>query len=158
MVGRWSALAASAALAVAITTGAVASHAQDKEAVIKERQALMKRQAANLKAIGAYAKGQGDQATALAKANDMLTLSPKIAALFPPGTSLADFPGKTEAKPEIWQNMDKFKALPATLHSEEEKLLAAVKSGDRQAVAAQIGATGKNACGACHNSFRQKKS
>lgn len=156
MVRRWGAFVALVTLAVAM--GAAAGQAQDKEAVIKQRQTLMKQQAADLKAIDAYAKGTGDQATALAKATELTTLSPKIHSLFPPGTSLADFPGKTEAKPDIWQNKEKFDALAATLHGEEEKLLETVKSGDRQAVAAQIGATGKNACGACHNTFREKKS
>jgi cytochrome c556 len=54
--------------------------------------------------------------------------------------------------------MDKFKSIPPVLKGEEEKLLAAIKSGDKQAVGAQAAATGKNGCGACHTPFREKLS
>jgi cytochrome c556 len=134
------------------------SVAEDKEALIKERRDTMKHQGDAMKAIGAYAKGEGDQAAALKAANDLLAINPKIVGLFPPGTSLAEFPGKTGAKPEIWKEMDKFKSIPPVLKGEEEKLLAAIKSGDKQAVGAQAAATGKNGCGACHTPFREKLS
>ena len=146
-----------AALTAVIGLGAVGL-AQDKEAAIKVRRDTMKRQGDDVKAIADFAKGEGDQATALAKANDLLELNPKIIALFVPGTSAAEFPGKTGAKPEIWKEWDKFKTLPAGLKTEEEKLAAAVKSGDKAAVGAQLAATGKNGCGACHTPYREKLS
>lgn len=145
------------AAALALGLGAATGYAQDKEAAIKHRQDTMKRQGADLKAVQEYAKGEGDQATALAKAEDLLTLAPKIPDLFVPGTSLADFPGKTRAKPEIWQNMDKIKVMPARLESEERKLVELVKAGDRSAIPAQIGVLGKNGCNACHDEFRAPK-
>ena len=137
---------------------AVLAQAQDKEAQIKTRRDTMKRQGDDLKAIGDFAKGEGDQAAAQKAIDDLLALNGKIVDLFPAGTSMADFPGKTGAKPEIWQQFDKFKAIPAVLKTEEEKLAAAVKSGDKAAVGAQVANTGKNGCGACHTPYREKLS
>ncbi len=147
-----------AATAAAIGFGAVSGMAEDKEAVIKERRDTMKRQGEDFKAVQDYVKGEGDQATALARINDLLTINARIVDLFQPGTSMADFPGKTGAKPEIWTEWDKFQKIPPVLKSEEEKLAQAVKSGDKQAAAAQLAATGKNGCGACHTTYREKLS
>jgi cytochrome c556 len=148
---------------VALTTAAigfsaVGGMAQDKEAQIKTRRDTMKRQGDDFKAIQDYVKGEGDQATALAKVNDLLELNPKIVGLFTQGTSLDEFPGKTGAKPAIWAEWDKFQKIPPVLKSEEEKLAEAIKSGDKQAVGAQLAATGKNGCGACHTPYREKLS
>lgn len=147
-----------AAMAAVIGFGGALGIAQDKEAIIKERRDTMKRQGDDFKAISDFLKGEGgvDQATAQAKAEDLLTIAPKIPSLFPPGTSLADFPGKTGAKPDIWKEQDKFKAVIPVLEGEEHKLVDAIKSGDKAAIGAQLGATGKNGCGACHTPFREK--
>jgi cytochrome c556 len=144
-----------AATAAVIGWGAVGTMAQDKEAQIKLRRDTMKRQGADFKAIQDYAKGEGDQATALAKVNDLLAINPTLLGLFPPGTSLAEFPGKTGAKPDIWKEWDKFKQRPVALKDEEVKLAAAIKSGDQQAVGAQLAATGKDGCSACHDTYRE---
>jgi cytochrome c556 len=147
-----------AALAAVLGAGVVSSRADDAEAIIKQRRDAMKRQGDDLKAISDYAKGEGDQATAQAKIDDLITLNPKIADLFVQGTGMDKFPGKTGAKPEIWKEWDKFKALPAGLKTEEEKLAAAIKTGDKAAVGAQLAQTGKNGCGACHTPYREKLS
>jgi cytochrome c556 len=149
-----------AVAATAIGTGSIAvlAQAQDKEAQIKTRRDAMKRQGDDFKAISDYAKGEGDQAAAQKAIDDLLALNGKIVDLFPAGTSMADFPGKTGAKPEIWQQFDKFKTLPPLLKTEEEKLADAIKSGDKAAVGAQIANTGKNGCGSCHTPYREKLS
>lgn len=144
------------AAVAAIGFGAVGSMAQDKEAAVNQRRDTMKRQGADFKAIQDYVKGEGEQAAALAGINDLLAINPKIVDLFVPGTSTTDFPGKTGAKPEIWKEWDKFKMIPAALKGEEEKLADAIKSGDKQAVGAQLANTGKNGCGACHTPYREK--
>jgi cytochrome c556 len=145
-----------AALAAVVGLGAVGALAQDKEAVIKTRRDTMKRQGDDFKVISDYMKGEADQAAAQAKINDLLTINPKIVDLFQPGTSSAEFPGKTGAKPEIWKDWDKFKAGPAALKADEEKLAAAIKTGDKPAIGAQLAETGKNGCGACHTTYREK--
>jgi len=134
--------------------GACGALAQDKADVIKQRQALMKQQAAGLKAIQSYISGQIGRDAALAKANELMTLPPKIIALFPEGTSLSDFPGVTNAKPEIWQQWERFKDVPAALLRAETSLAADIKSGSREDVLDDLDTVGRTGCGACHNSFR----
>lgn len=149
---------AAAAIAVAIGFGTVAVVAQDKEAQIKTRRDTMKRQGEDFKAIQDYAKGEGDQANAQKAIDDLLSLNAKLIDLFPPGTGMDAFPGKTGAKPDIWKEWDKFKQGPVALRAEEEKLAGAIKSGDKAAVGAQLATTGKNGCGACHTPYREKLS
>ncbi len=145
-----------AAVSAAVGFGAIVGMAQDKEPILKERQTTMKRQEEDYKAIAGYAKGEVEQAVAIEKVNDLLAIAPKIVAFFPEGTSVTEFPGKTAAKPDIWKEWDKFKALPDVLKGEEEKLAVAIKSGDKQAVVKSLTATGRNGCGGCHTSYREK--
>jgi cytochrome c556 len=147
-------------LGLFVAAGAVSVFAQqdDKLAAIKSRQDFMKAQGADAKAISDYAKGSGDQAKALAAANDLIARQPKIDALFVPGTSATDFPGKTNAKPELWTDTAKVQAIRTALAAEEQKLLVAVQGGDKQAVGAQLAATNKAGCGACHGAYRLKAS
>jgi len=152
---QWGAVAV--AMATVIAVGGVSGLAQDKMAAVKDRQKLMDQQVDDEKVIDAYVNGSGDQAVAVAKVQDMIAVADKLGdpALWPAGTAIADLPPKaTRAKPEIWQEMDKFKAIPATLKGEEQKLLAAVQKGDKAEAKTAFGDTGKNGCGACHGSFR----
>jgi cytochrome c556 len=128
--------------------------AQDPLAVIKERQALMKQQAADLKAIQNFVTGQTDAGTALATVNDLASLPPKIVGLFPPGTSFLDFPNDTHAKPNIWQQWEKFQEVPIALERAETQLVAAVKRRDKEAVLDALDAVGRTGCGVCHTNFR----
>ena len=143
-----------AALALLAALGAGETLAQDKRDVIRERQALMKRQAEDLKAIQGYVSGAIDRATAVTKVNELLSLPGKIVDLFPPGTSLNEFPGETHAKPEIWQQHDRFKEVPPALQRAEEKLAATLKNGSKQDVVDALDAVGRSGCGACHTYFR----
>lgn len=147
-------LAVAAGALVAVASAGVA---QDKLALVTARQDFMKAQAGDVKAISNYAKGQGDQASALKAADDLLARAPKIPDQFTPGTSVTDFPDKSEAKPEIFTAGDKVKTLSGNVASAETKLKDAVASGNVQAVGDNLGAVGK-ACGACHNDYRVKKS
>jgi cytochrome c556 len=152
---RWG--AACIALVTMIGIGTAVSVAQDKEAIVKERQAIMKTEGPNLRTIMDYAGDKGtDQATALAKAQELLAVADKLPALFPAGTSSKDMPGKSNAKPEIWQELDKFKALYATQKSGEQELLAAIQKGDKAAVQAAVSSIGKSSCSACHGAYREK--
>lgn len=146
---------AAASFAVALL-GASAGVAQDVPSVIADRQALMKKQGADTKAISDYAKGTGDQAKAQAAIDDMLAINSKIAGLFPAGTSSTDFPGKTAAKPTIWTDNDGFLKAAAALHDAEVSEAAAIKSGSLPDVGAGLGAIGKTGCGACHGAYREK--
>ena len=152
---QWGAVAV--AMVAVLAIGGVSGLAQDKMSAVKDRQKLMDQQVDNEKVIDAYISGNGDQAAAVAKVQDMIAIADKLGdpALWPTGTAVADLPPKaTRAKPEIWDQMDKFKAIPATLKSEEQKLLTAVQGGDKAAAKTAFGDAGKNGCGACHGTFR----
>lgn len=64
--------------------------------------------------------------------------------------------GKTDAKPDVWQDWDKFVDAAKKLEEESGKLAEVAKSGDMAVIAAQVKATG-NACGDCHKPFRKPK-
>jgi len=148
--------AAVAAVAVVIGLGAATTMAEDLAAVVKERQGLMKQQSDDLKVIKAYIDGGSDQAAAVDKAKSLASISDKLPDIWPAGTSSKDMPGKSNAKPEIWQDMAKFKAIQATVKTADEKLLDALQKGDRAAAGAAFGDLGKNGCGACHGTYREK--
>ncbi len=149
--------AAGIALVTMISIGAGVGWAQDKEAAVSARQAAMKQEGPNLRTISDYANDKGtDQATALAKTQELLALSDKLIGLWPAGTSSKDMPGKSNAKPEIWADFDKFKALYVGQKKAEEDLLAAVQKGDKPAVQAAVANVGKNSCSACHGTYREK--
>ena len=63
--------------------------------------------------------------------------------------------GETKAKPEIWLDMDDFKAKLEKMQVEAAKLSEVAKKGDLAASKAQLGETGK-ACKACHDKYRNK--
>ena len=70
---RWG--AAGIALVTMVSVGAAVSQAQDKEAAVAARQATMKLEGPDLRAISDYAADKGtDQATAIAKAQELLAL------------------------------------------------------------------------------------
>lgn len=64
--------------------------------------------------------------------------------------------GKTDAKPDIWQDWDKFVDAAKKLERESGKLAEVAQSGDMAAIAAQVKAVGKS-CGGCHKPFRKPK-
>jgi cytochrome c556 len=146
-------------LAVALTLALASpttAHAQDKETVIKNRQALMKEQGKDLGSVKAYTEGKGDLAQAEAGATNLTKTTKKITDMFPPGTGGTSPDGKYAAKPAIWTDWNKFVEAQKTTTGKADALLVAVKSGDKQKIAAAFSDLGKNGCGACHETFREK--
>jgi cytochrome c556 len=64
--------------------------------------------------------------------------------------------GKTDAKPDIWKDWDKFVAAAKAMGDESGKLAEVARTGDMEAIDAQVKALGK-ACGDCHKPFRKPK-
>lgn len=160
---KQSALAALAVLAV-VAGGTAAGFAADKEQLIKDRQAHMKAQGKDLFAVKGFLDGKSDLAAARAAGADLVKLIGKVPGLFPKGTSTADFPGKSYAKPAIWTEPDKFAAAAKNAAAKAEALDTALKGGDKAAIAAAFGGMIKgglfdagNGCGGCHVPFREKK-
>jgi len=147
-------LAASLTILFAAFSGAVP--AQDREAVLKERQATMKEQGKDLGDVKAYLDGKGDLAKAKAGAANLTQTTKKIPELFPPGTAGRSPDGDYEAKPVIWTDWNKFLDAQKTAAAKADALLVAVNGGERTAIEAAFNDLGKNGCGGCHTAFREK--
>lgn len=83
-------------------------------------------------------------------AEALAKLAGDITLLFPEGTSL----GKTDAKPEIWENWADFETRAAETQQAAQALLDAVESGDGAAIDARFGEF-TDTCKACHRPFRK---
>jgi cytochrome c556 len=148
-----SALAAALVFALVGLSGIAL--AQDKEAVLKNREALMKGQGKDVGSVKAYIDGKGDLAQAEAGAVKLTESTKKIPDMFPPGTGGTDADGKYGTKPVIWSDWNKFLDVQKTAAAKADALLVAVKSGDKAAIQTAFGDLGKNGCGACHETFRE---
>jgi cytochrome c556 len=129
----------------------------DDAAIVDTRQGVMKSQGKDITAIKAYIDDKADLASAQAAGADLVTQVGKIPDLFPKGTGMAEFPGKSWAKPAIWTDGDKFTAQEKTSADKAGVLSTALKGGDKAVITAAFGDMGKNGCGACHEAYREKK-
>jgi cytochrome c556 len=144
------------AVAIGIAGLASIALAQDKETVLKNRQATMKEQGKDLGAVKAFLDGKGDLAQAKAGAANLTQTTKKIPELFPPGTDGPNPTGDYVAKPVIWIEWNKFLDAQKAAVSKADALLVAVNGGDKTAIEAAFNDLGKNGCGACHTTFREK--
>lgn len=127
--------------------------AQSDETFIEYRQKIMKGIGASMGAVGDILKHKLPYSGHIAThAHDINRLSKLITDAFKKDLSA----GMTDAKPDIWQDWEKF-AMAADQLGEESAKLAEVSAGaDMEAIAAQVKAVGK-ACGGCHKPFRKPK-
>jgi cytochrome c556 len=148
-------IALAAAVAVA-ATGSTGALAVDKDQVIKDRQALMKEQGADMGAVKGYLDDKNDQAKAISGATDLTETMNKITSVFPPDTGGPNPDGKYTTKPDIWTDAKGFEAARSTAAEKANALVAAVKGGDKAAIQAAFSDLGKNGCGGCHEKFREE--
>ena len=132
--------------------------AQDAQQVIDQRQNAMKAQGKATAAIKAYTEDKGDITAARAGGAELVKIIPQIPGLFPQKSGMAEFPGKSYAKPEIWAQWDKFVAQVNVANQRANELNTALAGGDKAAITAAFAAMGKDGCGGCHTPFRQPKS
>jgi cytochrome c556 len=139
--------------ALALGVGLVAIAQTKPEDSIKYRRSAMYLVGANFGPLAAMAQGKRpyDKDAAIKHANIVAFVSKLPLEGFVPGTDT----GETKAKPEIWQDMDDFKAKMDKMNQETAKLSQVAQSGDFEAVKAQVGETGK-ACKACHDKYKNK--
>jgi cytochrome c556 len=142
-----------AVLVFILTSLSGISLAQDKEAVLKDREAFMKGQGKDIGSV--KADGKGDLTQAEAGAANLTQSTKKIPDMFPPGTGGTDTEGKYTTKPAIWSDWNKFLEAQKIAAAKADALLVAVKSGDKAAIQTAFGDLGKNGCGACHETFRE---
>jgi cytochrome c556 len=145
-----------AAAAIVVAGAAGLAVAQDKETVLKEREATMKEQGKDIGAVKAYLDGKGDLAQAKTGAANLTQTTKKIPQLFPAGTGGPSPDGDYVAKPEIWTDWNKFLDAQKAAAAKADALLVAVNGGDKAAIEAAFNDLGKNGCGGCHTTFREK--
>ena len=139
------------AAAGAVAAAPAAAQFAKSEDAIHYRQSAMFLQSQHFGRVAAMANGRVpfDAAAAAANAELVATISKLPWAGFAPGTE----GGK--AKPDIWKEQAKFKELSDKLQADTEKLAAAAKGGNLDAIKAQVAATGET-CKSCHDTFRNR--
>ncbi|MFK7975087.1 MAG: cytochrome c [Halioglobus sp.] len=144
-------LASVAALSITAAPIAV-SHLDDKEMGQSYRQSWFALVALNFGPMTSMLKGDIPWNDA-----QMANWGKELGALasmdgtrgFAPGSEK----GTTRAKPEIWKNMDDFKAKMGDFTEAATNLAAVSGSGDKKAIAGAIAATGKS-CKGCHDEYK----
>jgi len=152
-----------AALVLASGLGAAVALAADEPAnVVKYRKHFMDANGAHIAMIASVIKGEvslSDQiaanANALAEQGKLLTAS--LQQLFPEGTAKGETAEKSAALPAIWEKWSGFEQAAQKFQEESAKLAEVAQGGDMAAIAQQLGALGKQGCGACHETFREKQ-
>lgn len=150
-------IAASAVLAAAsvMIAAPLASASDPKpEEVIGFRQGVYKVIGWHFGPLGAMAKGDlpYDQQLAIKNSEIVAAMSRIAPDAFLRGSDA----GQTGALPEIWTKPDQFKSAMERFQKEAATLAEVSKTGDFNALRAQIGETGK-ACKNCHDDFRKKR-
>lgn len=140
---------------VTLAGAAVAQQALKPEEMIRIRKSGLSFMSWNMGRIKANIDGSFNKEQVAAAANVVAaTANSDIFTLFAPGTDKETGSEKTRAKPEIFQEPEKFKAAAANLAKEANELAKVAMAGDAAAVKAQFGKTG-GACKACHDDFRR---
>lgn len=144
-----------AASAAALLATFVAAQGMDPlQAAVKARQSQMFLFQFNLMTLGGMAQGNipYDAAAATAAANNLVALSSvDQTAYWLPGTAMGEI-ADTDAKPELFQNMDDVVAKVGALH-DASVAMAAVAGTDLASLQGAMQALG-GACGACHQAYR----
>lgn len=141
-----------AAVIASLMAGNATAQVKPEDA-IKYRKGAFAIMGWNFGVLAAMAKGERphDKDEAARRAATIAFVSKLPAEGFIPGSDK----GETKAKPEVWAEMDDFKAKMEKMQAETAKLAETAKGGDLNALKAQVGETGK-ACKSCHDKFRNK--
>ena len=127
--------------------------AQKPEHAIKYRQGVYSVMGWNFGSMAAMVKGKKPyDAEVFARNAEIVAFMSKLPLEgFTPGSETGD----TKAKPEIWLDMDDFKAKLEKMQQEVAALAKVAKTGNFDAAKAQLGEAGQ-ACKACHDKYRNK--
>jgi cytochrome c556 len=162
MSSRLRTLIAGTALVLVVAGGTMAWAADEPANVVKYRQNFMKANGAHLGMIASVVKGEvsftdeiAGNARALAEMGEML--SANLQQLFPQGSDKAAGL-KTSALPAVWEKWSDFEQVAMRFQQETAKLAEVAQGGDMAAIGQQVGVVGKEGCGACHETFREKSS
>lgn len=142
------------ALAFAFTMllAAGAAQAQSPADTITARQNGFKAIGAAFGDVKKVLDAGGDTTTVAAKAQEVSDFARKMPSLFPAGTG-PETGIKTRALAPIWANKGEFENMASNLARDADRLVAALKSGDKAASLAAFQTAG-GTCGACHRPYR----
>ncbi|MGD8790693.1 MAG: cytochrome c [Burkholderiales bacterium] len=138
------------ALFVMFAQSAMAQKAED---AIKYRQGVFRVIGWNFGSMAAMAKGKKPyDAEVFARNAEIVAFMSRLPLEgFTPGSETGD----TRAKPDIWLDMEDFKAKLEKMQQEVDALAKVAKSGNFEASKSQLGEAGQ-ACKACHDKYREK--
>jgi cytochrome c556 len=145
-------------LIISILTGSMllwgVAHAHMRQAEPQQsmRQSYFALLGMTLHPMGEMVKGNipWDASQFASWANDLASVSQfSVERAFGPGSEM----GQTRAQPDIWLNMDDFKAKLAALRLETSELARVADSGDAGAIRAQFGKTART-CKSCHDDYK----
>jgi cytochrome c556 len=139
-----------AGVALTMALVLVAGVAVGQDDPIGARQTLMKMNNASVRTAFGMATGKApyDATQAAAAMNEIASDMEQFVTLFPEGSTSPN----SEASPDIWTNMDDFKALAAKLAT-DAKASAAAAPGGADAFKATLAAVNGD-CMACHQKYR----
>ena len=127
--------------------------AQEDEAFVQYRQRVMMANSANMGAINDILKNKLPyQSHITVHAQEIQRMSPLIADAFKKDIAA----GKTDAKPEIWKEWDKFTEAANTMGLEAAELAKVAQGGSMEAISAQVKKL-SDSCGNCHKPYRKPK-
>ena len=143
------AVAAAALFSMAVTAAAV-----KPEAAIHYRQSVYTMIGWNFVPMVDMIKNKSpwDNAEFARHADRIAFLAPQLLEGFPEGS---DKGADTEAKPDIWKNMDDFKSKMNDLVRESKTLADVAKAGDEAKTREQFKKTA-GACKSCHDKYRSE--
>jgi cytochrome c556 len=151
----WHRVLVIAGISALCTTTVNGVSPEDGKAAFERRADTMKRMGRPLYlGIGRVVKGTvayGPETVAAAETVAALA-STLDRTLFPPGSDVAE----SRIKPEIFTAADRVDQLIAEVQSATARLVPAVRTGDKMALAAAY-STVADACNACHAKFRKEE-
>ncbi|HEV7491621.1 MAG TPA: cytochrome c [Rhodanobacteraceae bacterium] len=141
-------------LSAALLVTVVAAAAVKPETAIRYRQSVYTMMGWNFVPLVDMMKNKTpwDSAEFAKHAERIASLTPQLLEGFPEGS---DKGADTEAKPEIWKNMDDFKSKMSDLVRESKTLADVAKAGDEAKTRDQFKKTA-GTCKSCHDKYRNE--
>ena len=141
--------------AAALLSAAVTAAAVKPETAIHYRQSVYTMIGWNFVPMVEMIKNKTpwDSAEFAKRAYRIASLAPQLLEGFPEGS---DKGAETEAKPDIWKNMDDFKSKMNDLVRESKNLADTAKAGDEAKMREQFKKTA-GACKSCHDKYRSEE-
>lgn len=126
------------------------NHVHSTHPLVDARMGGMTMMVATLAQVSRAAEGEGSVARAAFPASGLAAFARAIPALFTPETAAVE---GSRALPAVWEDSAGFTAQASEFTAATAALEAAARADDRAAFTAALART-KNACQACHTTYR----